>query len=318
VASGTFWRKITYNWLAKVFAIVMAIILYLFQLMNGISSSRFDIPLSLKSNPDLVPVTSIPVKVRVTVSGDSSSLNTVNEADFTASIDLSKFNKAGIYRAPVEIRSVETRRDIDILNVSVSPTEVEVSLDKRDGKYFTVNPDMRGSVAPGFELVHYVLSPRQVYLEGPAGVIAGLKNVITEPIDITGRDSSFTRNVRILDSVPSVNAHEHTVQFNAVIKSIDLVKEFDNIPLAVVNLADGWEVISPLETGSIRLQGNEIAVGDWTPEAGTLSVDCAQIIGAGEYQIPVSVHLPDAFIAQHYEPETVTLSIRKKNGKSKR
>lgn len=317
MATGTFWGKITYNWLAKVFAIVMAILLYIFQLMNGIASSRFDIPLTTKSNPDFVPVTSIPVKVRVTVSGDSSSLNAVSEADFTASIDLSKFDKAGVYRAPVEIRSVENRRDLDIMNVTVSPTEVEVSLDKRDGRYFTVEPDLRGSVAPGFELVHYVLTPRQVYIEGPAGVIAGLKAITTEPIDITGRDTSFTRNVRIVDAAASVNAHEHTVQFNAVVKSIDLVREFSDIPLAVINLADGWEVSSPLETGVIRVQGNEIAVENWTPEPGALSVDCAQIIGAGEYRIPVSVHIPEAFIAQHYEPESLTITIRKKNGKKR-
>ncbi|MDR2481673.1 MAG: hypothetical protein LBD07_05210 [Spirochaetaceae bacterium] len=305
-----FFLKLTTNWPAKILAIVLAYFLNIFQQMNGITSVRFDISLNCKENNEFISTTVIPSKVRLTVSGIDGNLNTITENDLIAVVDLTVYNKPGDYTIPIEIKSTENAQNINMLDINVSPGELKISLDKREGKYFPVEPVVKGDVAPGFELVYKSISPKQIYIEGPAGLLGNIKTISTESIDITGHDNSFTKNVRISNMDPSISANENTVQFSAIIKSIELSYDFNDVPLHIANLAGDLSVLPLMVTGILRIQGNSAEIQDYKPEDNAMYIDCTQVKTAGVYNIPVSLNIPDKFILQGYKPETVSISVK--------
>ncbi|MDR2510309.1 MAG: hypothetical protein LBC77_06665 [Spirochaetaceae bacterium] len=302
-------NNITENWPAKVLALVVAILLYIFQQLNGMTSVRYDISLSRDENPELVPTTALPSKVRITLSAVNNDLSATSEEDFSALVDLSVYEKPGTYAVPVKINGMENVRDFDRFNVNVTPSEITLTLDRREGKYFTVEPVIRGDVAPGYELVQRSIMPRQVYVEGPAGMIEKLKSVTTEVIDLTGTTEDISRTVKLVDLGTPLLVREHTVQFNANIRSIDQTREFSEIPIIVQNLAAKYSAELSGVTGAMKLQGNEIFMHEYTPAQDAFYIDCTHIEGAGEYQIPVTVLVPDSFTVLSYEPESVTIKI---------
>ncbi|MDR2468553.1 MAG: hypothetical protein LBD22_06300 [Spirochaetaceae bacterium] len=306
-----FLEKITVNWHAKVLALVMAIFLYIFQQLNGMTSVRFDIPLSQKNNSELTPTAPLPSKVRVTIKGMHQNINALTESDIMARIDLSNYDKPGVYNIPVQITGTGEPHTIDSFDVSVTPGEIHLTLDKRGGKYFTVEASLHGEVAPGYELVQYSVMPKQVYIEGPAGMLEQLASIRTESIDLAARDSSFTRNVRVIDIDPSMTIHEQTIQFNATISSIELAKEYNDVPISIINLNEELTITTPPGTGTARLQGNELIVKEWTLPEQFLTLDCAQISAPGEYVLPVSVHAPETISVLEYTPETIAVIVRK-------
>ena len=81
--------KVAENWPAKVFSIALAMVLFVFHQMNSLAERFFSVPLLLESQSNLVPATSYPRMIRITLRGDSNSIYSIQEEDIQAYIDIS-------------------------------------------------------------------------------------------------------------------------------------------------------------------------------------------------------------------------------------
>ncbi|GMO29067.1 MAG: hypothetical protein Pg6A_17100 [Termitinemataceae bacterium] len=300
---------ITNNWPAKLLALVLSILLYIFHQGRSITTIRFEIPLTIISNNDLIPVADIPAKVRLTLSGKAEEINVLIEDDFTATLDLGIYDTPGDYNARVQLKNQSETAAIDTISGKLSPEEISITLDRREGRYFLIEPQLRGDVAPGYALVYEEVLPKHVFIEGPAAKIEALKSIGTEVIDITGRSESFTKNVRLSAVDSSLTVQENMVQYSANIKTIDTIEEYKEIPIEIKNLAPMFTAEQALPPGEASIQGNNALIAEWSPESGALSVDLSQIKKAGTYIVPVSISVPHEFNVLKYSPEKLSIKI---------
>jgi len=101
------------NWPAKVLSIGLAIFLVVFHRMNLLQNRFFSVPLKIETPGNLIPASSYPRMVRVTLRGEANGINPILEDDIEAYLDLSKHTEAGSYREPVQIRKLGTALGIE-------------------------------------------------------------------------------------------------------------------------------------------------------------------------------------------------------------
>ncbi|MCC6674062.1 MAG: hypothetical protein IT339_02625 [Thermomicrobiales bacterium] len=138
-------------------------------------------------------VTVYPEVKQVTVTGPSSAIDSI--AQIVLPVDVT-----GGTRTFQEIYIPEARDKTGnvIGNVSIEPAAINATVRvSARGKSVAVLPAIVGAPAAGFEVADRTVNPQFVIIDGEESVIDSLVALSTEPIDVTGADTSFTRVVAI-------------------------------------------------------------------------------------------------------------------------
>ncbi|MFP3088869.1 hypothetical protein LQZ21_00900 [Treponema sp. TIM-1] len=298
------------NWPAKVLSVAVAIVLFIFHRMSILEERFFSIPLIIEAAAEMIPASSYPRTVRVTLRGDANSIFPIAEEDIEAYLDLNKYTEAGIYRAPVEIRKKGTALGVDPLEIGVDPLEISLELDHKVNKYVSLIPKYQGYVESGYELVSYTLEPTQVVIEGPEKRVSGISELATEQVELSGRNADFSIAVHILNSDPLILVRGNGMaEFRAFIREAIMIRTLDELPIEITGLDDSLTAEPETLLGSIRLEGAQRALENYIPEGAILTLDCSEITEEGEYTIPVQVNVPPQFTFTRNEPEEVRVYI---------
>ncbi|MDR2028460.1 MAG: hypothetical protein LBP93_02850 [Treponema sp.] len=305
--------RVAENWPAKVLSIGLAIILFVFHRMSVLEDRFFSVPLNVETNGHLVPSSSYPRMVRVSLRGDANSIYPIVEEDIEAYIDLGKYADPGSYRAPVQIRKKGTAQGVDALEISVDPLEVSLELDQRISKYVPLTPNFQGYLEPGYEMLSYTLEPSQVVIDGPLGLASGISELTTDFIELTGRNDDFSATVRILNRDPLLVIRGNGMaEFKGFVRELIIIQNFDKLPITINGLDDRFIAEPELSLGSVRLEGGQIELGKYTATDAVLSLDCSGIDGEGIYVLPVSALIAPMFTLIRTDPEQVVVHVRRK------
>jgi YbbR domain-containing protein len=298
------------NWPAKVLSVVLAIVLFIFHRMSILEERFFSVPLNIETAGDLIPSSSYPRMVRVTLRGDANSIFPIAEEDIEAYLELDSYTEAGNYRALVEIRKKGTAMGVDPLEIGVDPLEISVELDRKVSKSVPLIPRYQGYVESGYELVSYALEPTQVVIEGPSKLVTGISELATEYVELSGRNTDFSATVRILNRESRILIQGNgTAEFKAFIREAIMLRTLDELPIEVTGLEDSLRAEPEVSVGSIRLEGAQKDIEAYTPEGTILILDCSGITKTGEYTIPVQINIPPQFALTRSEPEEVRVYI---------
>ena len=117
--------RVAEKWPAKVLSIVAAIFLFAFHRMNDVQERFFSVPLHLDINSELIPSSTYPHNVRITMRGPNSIYH-ITETDIEARLDFSRFTEPGLYRVPVQIQRKGSAEETEILELIVDPAELSL------------------------------------------------------------------------------------------------------------------------------------------------------------------------------------------------
>jgi hypothetical protein len=305
--------KVAENWPAKVLSVALALILFVFHRMSVLEERFFSVPLNVETNGQLVPSGPYPRMIRVSLRGDANSIYPIMEDDIEAYVDLTRYSGPGSYRAPVQIRKKGTALGVDTLEIGVDPLEVSVELDQRISKYVPLSPNFRGRLEPGYELISYTLEPNEVVIDGPQGLAGGISELSTDFIELTGRNDDFSATVRILNRDPLLVIRGNGMtEFRGFVRELIIIRNFDNLPIMINGLDDQFIAEPEFTQGSLRLEGGQIELGNYTAADAVLSLDCSEIDREGAYLLPVSALIPPMFTLIRSDPEQVTVQVRRK------
>ena len=159
------------NWPAKVISIAASIFLYASHTMLTRESRFFSVPLVVETSEELIPASSYPRMVRVTLRGDATAIYPIVEDDIEIFANFTKYLEQGSYKAPVEWRKKGTAQGIRGLEITVDPLEVNLDLDFKKSKTVSLAPNIQGFVENWYELMNYTLDPSQVTIEGPVKLL---------------------------------------------------------------------------------------------------------------------------------------------------
>jgi YbbR domain-containing protein len=303
--------RITERWPIKVLSVVAAIVLFVFHRMGDLQERFFSVPLQLEIGGNLVPSSSYPRTIRVTLRGSANSIYPVMEDDIEAYLDLSGFHAPGTVRAPVQVRKTGTALETESMEIGVDPMEVSVALDTKASRQVRIVPDLRGSPAAGSELVSYTLEPDYAIIDGPQSLVNTVTELTTAPVDLQDRGADFTLHLKVNSPNPLLTIRgDGMAAFTGSVSDLIMIRTFDNLPIGISGLHDSlWANIDPV-TGSARLEGSQRILENFEPPEDFLSVDLSGIAGPGTQELPVQAALPEGLTLSRQEPSSVRVFIR--------
>lgn len=176
-------KKLTENWALKLLALVFACILWFFVTGEQKLERSYAVPLELKNMPaGMMVVNDIPTMIDVRVSGPRTLLMNLQLQDIGIAVNL-KDLEPGL----TTLKRLEERLNLPgpLKVTRLSPSYIDVKLERIASKNVTVKPQLSGKPAPGYRVVAVNIEPQQVMIEGAESEVAVVDSVVTEAIDIS-------------------------------------------------------------------------------------------------------------------------------------
>ncbi len=307
-------QRLIEDWPAKALSVAAALVLFLFNRMSSLKQDEFVVPLVLAGSERFMPLGEEERTVRVIFRCEESDLKRVRKEDLQAYVDLSETVEEGSFSFPVRIRKIGQALQIDPLEISVEPMELRLDLESAATAVVPIRPRFRGSPAAGYERVDYQISPPSAEIRGPRSVIAGIKEVSTEGVDMTGIKADFDAETLLEEPSPStVLSNTGAVRIAVTVRQAVAVKTFEALKIETKGLKPWLELASTLPEGVLKLQGSQEALKGFQPGEGTLVIDLSGIDGPGLKTLPVVVEANGEFQVVSVEPETVEVVTRAKD-----
>jgi YbbR domain-containing protein len=183
-------KFLTENWILKIVSLVFALVLWFFVIGERRVEVGFTVPLELVNEPEgLMVANEVPNLVDIRLNGPRTLLMNLSPADISIAVDLTDL-KPGL----TSFKRLEERLNIPSgLKVTrLSPSFVDVKLERIRDKKVPVEIVLRGEPAEGYTLAGYDIAPQKVVVEGAESEIKDVSQVLTEPVDIEGIRESFT------------------------------------------------------------------------------------------------------------------------------
>jgi len=304
------WGTIFENWPVKVLSVALALILFVFNRLNTLTTRVLSVPLTIETSAQLVPASAYPQNVRVNLRSEDEGIKSITENDIDAFVDLSRYEEGGLYSAPVQVRKKGNALGIEPLELAVYPPKISLQLDQRINRTIPLTAAIRGRAAEGFDMVSYTLSPQEVVIAGPRSSLEAMVELETDSIDLDGRNTDFTAVVTIVNpSQLFVLRGNGTAEFSCLIRPSVSVRSIEEIPIILMGLNDEFDADTGGKMGSIRIEGRQSALDEFQPPEDFFMVDCVDITAPGTYTLPIVVNLSQDFTISRREPEELSLTV---------
>jgi YbbR domain-containing protein len=271
------------------------------------TETTLQMALELTNLPKHLMVTNeIPSQLEVRVQGPQSVIRELTTDKLHKQIDLSGA-KPGTHTELLTPNSLNFPRGVVVTRIR--PSALSIDLDQALIRRMEVQPVIKGSPAPGFEVSEVIVTPKEALVRGPKRDINQLKFINTIPIDINKLSSSVTRDVELdFQNLPLTYLDSQPLVAKITIRPKLQTKTFNNI------------VVVPYgATGPLRLDPSKVSITVRGPVTNLEVLRAEDItarinlknLKAGLYEAKVAVSLTDGFEVLKVSPETLSVRILK-------
>jgi YbbR domain-containing protein len=247
----------------------------------------------------------------VVVSGASQLLTDLDTALITVNLDQAKDNL--VLNPPVTLLT----KDGDIVTdkFEVSPKNIQVFIpvtENTHNKTVSITPNIKGEPHEGYRVSRVVLDPETVKITGSYDVLSLIYQVNTAPIDITGITENYATQVALVPPEGANLLYEPVVKVLVQIEASTVTKVLEDVPVSVVNLAEGKQAVLSPNKVSMTLKGPKEQITALSKIAVKASVDVAEL-ESGLHKLEVKAEIPNELQLIKIEPSTVEVSINEKD-----
>lgn len=132
-------------------------------------------------NPQTFQIVDGTQTVNVTVVGKRKLLNEIKAEDILATADMKELTLKTQIPIDVTVNGYEGRYS----SAYATPRNLQVKLEKEQGKKFPITPTTTGTVRDGYVLGEIASDPESVFIRGPESVISKISRVTAE-VDVSG------------------------------------------------------------------------------------------------------------------------------------
>lgn len=223
-------KLLTQNWALKMISLILAVMLWLFIMGERRLEMSYRVPLEMQNLPSgLMVANEIPGMVDVRVSGPRTLLMQISQNDISITVDLS-----GLRPGLTSFRRLDERLNLPSgLRVTrLSPSFVDVRLERIQQKQVPVVVSLSGEPMDGFQVGGIKAIPDQVILEGAESELKNINEVITEEIDLSGVNSSFSVIVPLIHRGSySSFKNDSTAEIQVAIEAVEIPEVPDDDPV---------------------------------------------------------------------------------------
>lgn len=203
------WRHtLFHNWHLKLFSLLLAAGLWAAVATEPTSEISFPVPLEYQNIPAHTEVFGDPTtRVEVRLRGPSSFVKELSPQDVSLAIDVGSLPVGS--EKILSLTPEQIRAPFGIEVVRVIPARVRMTVEATVSKTVPIVPISTGSPAKGFEVGTILLSRETVDVEGPASHVGLLESAATTPIDLGGKNATFTQTVDLDIPDPLIRVPDH-------------------------------------------------------------------------------------------------------------
>ena len=209
--------KIFENWLLKLISLAFAIVLWFFVMGESRMEVNHIVPLEYVNLPKgLMIANEVPTSVALRINGPRALQVNLDPEDMGLRVDLEDLS-AGVTSFK---RLDETLNIPGGLKITrISPSYVDVKLERVRERTVPVRVVLTGEPAPGFLVKSALAAPNRVVVIGAESEIKLVSEVVTEGIDVTNVQENFTQTVAISYAGNYTNLKEtKTVEVQVVLQ----------------------------------------------------------------------------------------------------
>ena len=187
--------RLTENWVLKLISLAFAVVLWFFVIGERNLEVSYIVPLEYQGlAKDLIIANEVPSSVSVRISGPRALLMNQSAGDISIAVDLK-----GLPAGVTSFKRLEESLNLPTgLRVTrISPSYVDVKLERIREKSVPVRVVLTGTPVPGFMVTKTRVEPDQVVVSGAGSELKSVSEVVTESIDLTGVRQSFSQTAPI-------------------------------------------------------------------------------------------------------------------------
>jgi YbbR domain-containing protein len=188
-------EKLFENWLLKLVSLAFAAVLWFFVMGESRMAVNYIVPLEYENLPaGLMIANEIPTSVALRISGPRALQVNLSPGDIRLGVDLK-----GLSAGVTSFRRLEESLNIPsgLKITRISPSYVDVKLERVRERSVPVRVVLSGAPAPGFMVQSVLATPDKVLVSGAESELKGVSEVVTEGIDLTHVQESFSQTVAI-------------------------------------------------------------------------------------------------------------------------
>jgi len=249
----------------------------------------------------------------VVVSGASQLLTDLDTALITVNLDQAKDNL--VLNPPVTL--LNKKGDIVTDRFEVSPKNIQAFIpvtENTHNKTVSITPNIKGKPQEGYHVSRVVLDPDTVKITGSYDVLSQIYQVNTAPIDITGITENYSTQVALVPPEGANLLYEPVVKVLVQIEATTVTKVLEDIPVSVVNLAEGKQAVLTPDKVSLTLKGPSEQLTALSKIVVKAYVDVAEL-ESGTHKLEVKAEIPEELQLIKIEASTVEVSIEEKDNK---
>lgn len=242
----------------------------------------------------------------VTISGAAKYVNSVKSVN--TSIDIKDASKDISTSLPLQAYNDSNSV---VTNVKVQPSVVSVLVPVQKTKSVSINVPTKGNLNKSLLLKSVVAVPEKIDISGGTQ-LSGVTQINTEPIDLSTINDSGTISVKLVvpDGVKLVDNSISTVQAKVTVEKI--VQKNFSLDIQTKNLSDGYNATLSSSKTSLVASGAESIINDLKIDSSNCYVDLSSL-AEGDYTVPVTVNVPNGINKISLSPDTIKVTIKKKD-----
>lgn len=305
-------EKLNDRWPAKAICIVAACVLYMFNQHTSLERRSLAVRLNVLQEGEMLCTTHLPSSVSVTIRTNAENISHVNAEGITATLDLNYITKEGNFDVPVLVSLPSSLESLDPLEVTVYPEKIKVHLEKNISRAVKVVPYEIGRSPYGYMVKKISVTPPYVEIFGPRSIVENVNALEVGAVVIDEKTESFSERKRIINRNRLVKIDGASeVEVNVEVGLVQGTKSFSNVPIELKNLNPEFEIEGNF-FANFSIMGAQLVLDEYEILPGVLSADLGAISEAGEYEIPVTVLLPQDFHLESISVESISISVREK------
>jgi hypothetical protein len=138
--------------------------------------------------------------------------------------------------------------------------------------------------------------------------VQAASTLLTEEVDLTGRTGPFTLRVRIVVTDPLLGlAGDPFVEFKASIQEAVVSRRFEDVEVTVLDAAAGLAPAEPPPSGSVQVQGAQLAVEALEPGQVRLVAEAGSVRRTGAWTLSTRPEVPSSVTVLDWSPKQLVV-----------
>ncbi|MGB3975977.1 MAG: CdaR family protein [bacterium] len=248
--------------------------------------------------------------VDIYIRGPRSMITTIRPDDCSASLSLPENSEMGTVEIEIDHSDIVIPYPNQVSLLQVSPSSVTVALDELITKTVRIQPFLRGSPHPDYQLGKTQIEPDNAELQGPRTYLDNVESVFTEPIDIANQTRSFNERVSLKPGSPLVSVLQPS-RASAMIEILErtIERSFPEFEVTVLSNAHDPSIIVSPTVVILTITGPASTLNKLTPSDIQLVINTDNLKPGRQLVSPTFVSAHGKMLSFRVEPEKIEVVI---------